>query len=84
LLLTKSISQQLELDVQKANTQYGNFEIKIFNKSHDRFLIIDQKEIYHSGASLKDLGKRWFAFSKMDKESVSDILNEIKILIQKY
>ncbi len=81
LLLTKSISQQLELDVQKANTQYGNFEVKIFNKSHDRFLIIDQKEIYHSGASLKDLGKRWFAFSKMDKESVSDILNEIKELI---
>ncbi len=81
LLLTKSISQQLELDVQKANTQYGNFEVKIFNKSHDRFLIIDQKEIYHSGASLKDLGKRWFAFSKMDKESVR-IMDNIKMIMK--
>ena len=77
LLLSKSTSEQLLLDVQKANEQYGNFIIKNFTQSHDRFLIIDQTEIYHLGASLKDLGKKWFAFSKMDKHSVSKILNSI-------
>jgi len=77
LLLTKTITKQLTLDLKKANAQYGNFEIKTFTKSHDRFLIIDQTEVYHLGASLKDLGKKWFAFSKMDKSSVASILNEI-------
>ncbi|MDD4198887.1 MAG: RhuM family protein [Paludibacter sp.] len=78
LLLTKTISKQLILDVQKVNEQYGDFELKSFAKSHDRFLIIDDNEIYHLGASLKDLGKRWFAFSKLDKSSVGDkILNSI-------
>ena len=75
LLLSKNNNKQLNLDVKKANEQYGIFELKAFAKSHDRFLIIDQKEIYHIGASLKDLGKKWFAFSKMDKSSVSNILN---------
>ena len=50
---------------------------KEFHKSHDRFLIIDNAEIFHLGASLKDLGKKWFAFSKMDKNSVSSVINEI-------
>jgi hypothetical protein len=77
LLLTKAISRQLALDVKKANGQYGNFEIKRFDKSHDRFLIIDELEIYHLGASLKDLGKKWFAFSKLDKNSVENILSEL-------
>jgi len=80
-ILTKTISKQLELDVKKANAQYGNIEVKSFSKSHDRFLIIDGKEIYHLGASLKDLGKKWFAFSKMEKSSVSNILNSISELI---
>jgi len=52
-----------------------NFELKTFTQSHDRFLIIDQTEVYHLGASLKDLGKKWFAFSKLDKASVGNILN---------
>ncbi len=65
-LLTKTISKQLSLDIAKANDQYGNFEIKEFSKSHDRFLIIDDTKVYHLGASLKDLGKKWFAFSKME------------------
>ncbi|MCH8535890.1 MAG: virulence RhuM family protein [Flavobacteriaceae bacterium] len=78
LILTKNVSKQLALDIQKANGQYGNYAIKSFDKSHDRFLIIDQKEVYHLGASLKDLGKKWFAFSKMDKSSVETILKEIK------
>ena len=76
-LFTKKVTQQLGLDLKKANEQYGNFEVKEFHKSHDRFLIIDRTEIFHLGASLKDLGKKWFAFSKMDKNSVSSILNEI-------
>ncbi|MDR0801477.1 RhuM family protein [Fluviicola sp.] len=78
LLLSKNTNKQLTLDIQKANTQYGNFELKIFNKSHDRFLIIDHKDVYHLGASLKDLGKKWFAFSKMDKNSVENILKEVE------
>jgi hypothetical protein len=77
LLLTKTISNQLELDLKKANQQYKHFELKTFTKSHDRFLIIDHTEVYHLGASLKDLGKKWFAFSKLDKNSVGNILNEI-------
>jgi len=81
LLLTKNTSNQLALDIQKANEQYGNFELKTFTQSHDRFLIIDQTEVYHLGASLKDLGKKWFAFSKMDKNSVTNILNLISELI---
>jgi len=81
LLLTKNINKQLNLDIQKANEQYGNFEVKQFTLSHDRFLIIDNKEIYHLGASLKDLGKKWFAFSKMDKSSVESIINSISELI---
>ena len=76
-LLTKTISKQLTLDVKKANEQYGPFELRTFTKSHDRFLIVDHIEVYHLGASLKDLGKKWFAFSKMDKSSVGNILKEI-------
>jgi len=82
MLLTKSINSQLALDVQKADTQYGDSEVKQFVHSHDRFLIIDGgKEIYHVGASLKDLGKKWFAFSKMDSSSVSSIINAVSGLI---
>ena len=77
LLLTKTMSNQLTLDVKKANEQYGNFDIRVFANSHDRFIIIDNSDVYHVGASLKDLGKKWFAFSKMDKSSVSNIIKEI-------
>ena len=77
LLLTKTMSNQSILDVNKANEQYGNFEIRVFAYSHDRFIIIDNSDVYHLGASLKDLGKKWFAFSKMDKSSVSSIIKEI-------
>jgi hypothetical protein len=64
-ILTKIASKQLKLDVEKFNKQYPEIEIKEFKNSHDRFLIIDNKAVYHFGASLKDLGKKWFAFSKM-------------------
>jgi hypothetical protein len=81
LLLTKNVSKQLILDVKRANEQYSNFKVKTFVKSHDRFLIIDNEEIYHLGASLKDLGKKWFAFSKMASLSVEGIINEINNLM---
>jgi len=80
-LLTKNISKQLKLDIQKANEQYKHFVAKTFNQSHDRFLIIDNKVVYHLGASLKDLGKKWFAFSKLEAKSVQGILNSILELI---
>lgn len=64
-IYTKTISKQLQLDLQKYNAQYPKIEIEKFELSHDRFLIIDNKEVYHFGASLKDLGKKWFAVSKM-------------------
>lgn len=67
-ILTKSISNQLRLDLQRYNSQYPAVDIEIFSDAHDRFLIIDNTELYHIGASLKDLGKKWFAFSRMDIE----------------
>ncbi len=79
LLLSKTISKQLTLDVKKANEQYGNFDINEFTLSHDRFMIIDNSEVYHLGASLKDLGKKWFAFSKLEKNSIANILKEIGV-----
>lgn len=81
LLLTKTISKQLNLDIKKANEQYCNFEIKEFTKSHDRFLIIDNTEVYHLGASLKDLGRKWFAFSKMEKNSTDNILVTTQVVV---
>jgi hypothetical protein len=68
-ILTKSITKELRVDLQKHNTQYAKIEAKEFTSSHDRFLIIDEVEIYHIGASLKDLGKKWFALSLLEVES---------------
>ena len=75
-IYTKIISKQLKLDLQKYKTQYQNIELLEFKNSHDRFLILDKKEIYHIGASLKDLRKKWFAFSKFDIENF-DILKRL-------
>jgi len=72
-IYTATLSPQLQLDIQKHNAQYPPINIRTFTRSHDRFLIIDET-LYHIGASLKDLGKRWFAFSKMELEA--------KILLQ--
>jgi len=69
IIFTKEISKQLTLDLAKYNSQYPSIELKEFKQSHDRFIIIDNKEVYHLGASLKDLGKKWFAFSKFDKDA---------------
>ena len=67
-IYTNYISKQLKLDVNKFNSQYGNLTLEKFVNSHDRFLIIDDKVVYHIGASLKDLGKKWVAFSRFDKD----------------
>ena len=69
-IYTHTITKQLKLDYQKYKTQYSNITLHTFQKSHDRFLIIDGMQVYHIGASLKDLGRKWFAFSKMDRENV--------------
>jgi hypothetical protein len=78
IIYTKRISKILIQDLEKYNQQYQDkkIEIKTFKKSHDRFIIIDNKTIYHLGASLKDLGKKWFAFSKLEIE-VKDILKKL-------
>ena len=69
-IYTKTISKTLALDLEKHNGQYDPVVIRRFETSHDRFLILDESIVYHIGASLKDLGKKWFAFSKMDAEDL--------------
>lgn len=68
-IYTAKISQQLQLDIEKHNDQYPPIQIRTYKESHDRFLLIDGKEVYHIGASLKDLGKKMFAFSKMNESA---------------
>lgn len=76
-IYTAGISNQFHLDLEKHNAQYPGIKAELFKKSHDRFLIIDDNELYHIGASLKDLGKKWFAFSRMDS-LYKDVLSKIK------
>jgi hypothetical protein len=75
-IFTGRITKQLETDIKKHNKQYATIELKQFTKSHDRFLIVDQKDVYHIGASLKDLGKKWFAFSKI-KLDATELLRKL-------
>ena len=75
-IYSKTISKQLKLDLEKYNQQYRPIKAIKFDNSHDRFMIIDKTEVYHIGASLKDLGKKWFAFSKFNNDSV-EILRKI-------
>jgi hypothetical protein len=77
-IYAKNISKQLQLDLEKHNSQYPPIVIKQFKASHDRFLIIDRKELYHIGASLKDLGKKWFGFSRMSSELLSEVLAKLQ------
>ncbi|MBO4232687.1 MAG: hypothetical protein J5862_05575 [Bacteroidales bacterium] len=74
-IYTKAISPQLALDIEKHNKQYAKIEILEFDKVHDRFLCIDST-VYHIGASLKDLGKKWFAFSKMEV-SAEELMDKV-------
>ncbi|MFV7790397.1 RhuM family protein [Aliarcobacter lanthieri] len=75
-IYTNNISKQLNLDFEKYKKQYKNITLKTFKNSHDRFLVLDKKEIYHLGASLKDLGKKWFEFSKMSLD-IDEILDKL-------
>ena len=76
IIYTKQITPQLELDLTKHNSQYPPIDIRTYQHAHDRFLIIDNLEVYHIGASLKDLGKKLFAFSKMEMPAkiITDLL----------
>ncbi len=81
-IYTKNISKALKQDLEKHNAQYPKIEIEKFDKAHDRFLIIDETTVYHIGASLKDLGKKWFAFSKMEMDALDMIANLAKIELE--
>lgn len=70
-IFTKNITKQMQLDVNKYNKQYPKTELLQLDKAHDRFIVIDKKDVYHLGASLKDLGKKWFAFTKIKNDSIS-------------
>lgn len=76
-IYTQRISNQFQLDVERHNAQYSLVEIKQFNKAHDRFLLIDD-EVYHIGASIKDLGKKWFGFTLMHDITAAELINRIK------
>lgn len=76
-IYTQRISSQFQLDVDRHNAQYPLIEIKQFNKAHDRFLLIDD-EVYHIGASIKDLGKKWFGFTLMRDITATELINKIK------
>jgi 3-dehydroquinate dehydratase len=76
-IYTSKITEQLKLDLEKHNSQYPKIAINIYKKSHDRFIIIDNKDLYHIGASLKDLGKKWFAFSKIEID-VNEIIDKLR------
>ena len=78
VIYTKIISRVLQLDLERHNSQYPPIKLRELRESHDRFLIIDRKELYHIGASLKDLGKKWFAFSKLDG-LLTDVMKKIQL-----
>ncbi len=75
-IYTQQINAQLQLDINRHNTQYPAIEVNIFKRSHDRFLCIDD-DVYHIGASIKDLGKKWFAFSKMEDVTPAELIARI-------
>lgn len=75
-IYTNHISQQLQLDIQRHNNQYPPIPVHSMTSSHDRFLLIDN-EVYHVGASVKDLGKRWFAIMKMEETKADDIIQHL-------
>ncbi|MDX9743450.1 MAG: RhuM family protein [Arcobacteraceae bacterium] len=76
-IYTQTISKQLNLDYQKYKAQYANIKLLEFKNVHDRFLILDETKMYHIGASLKDLGKKWFAFSKFEMGAL-EVLGKLK------
>lgn len=77
-IYTKSVSKAVELAAEKFNSQYGGLKLTRFADCHDRFLILDNSEMYLFGASLKDLGKKMFAFTKLDSSSIALVMSRIK------
>lgn len=77
VIYSKTLDKIVKQDLQKHNQQYQKIEIKKLNTSHDRFMIVDSKIVYHFGASLKDAGKKWFAFSKLEMDA-NDILEKLE------
>ena len=77
-IYTQRVSNQFQLDVDRHNAQYPLIEVKRFNKAHDRFLLIDDK-VYHIGASIKDLGKKWFGFTFMRDITAIELINRIQL-----
>jgi len=75
-IYTQHVSQQLQLDIDRHNAQYDPIVVELFNRAHDRFLLIDE-EVYHIGASLKDLGKKWFAFTLMHDITAAELISRI-------
>lgn len=75
-IYTQQVSRQFRLDVDRHNSQYPPIEVDVFRRSHDRFLCIDDT-VYHVGASIKDLGKKWFAFSKMEDFKPEELVARI-------
>lgn len=80
-IITKSITKELKLDIEKYNKQYHNLSVFEYKYSHDRFLILDNKIVYHLGASLKDLGNKWFAFSKLEDDNL-ELLHKIQTILK--
>ena len=76
IVYTKSVNDQLQLDITRHNEQYATIEVRQFNKAHDRFLLIDD-EVYHIGASIKDLGKKWFAFTLMHDIKAAELISKM-------
>jgi len=76
-IYTQKIGQQLQLDINRHNAQYPPIKVELFNKAHDRFLLIDN-EVYHIGASLKDLGKKWFAFTLLKDIRADELTRKIQ------
>lgn len=76
VIYTQQISRQLQLDIDRHNAQYDPVAVETFRLSHDRFLCIDD-EVYHIGASIKDLGKKWFGFSKMEILTPDELVERI-------
>ena len=75
IVYTRQINTQLRLDIERHNLQYPSIEVRILSRSHDRFLLVDD-EVYHIGASLKDLGKKWVAVMKMNNVCAVDLLGK--------
>lgn len=80
-ILCKKISRSLQNDLDRHNAQYPPIRVIEFSLSHDRFLILDESQVYHLGASLKDLGNKWFAFSRLDASALK-VMDRIKDLLE--